>query len=188
MSKYQEYLKLCDQAWEHNYHYYLGQPKISDEEFDHLLKKIEALEKEHPDWITSSSPTQRVGEAITKGFSTHTHKIPMLSLANTYSKEELEDFIKRVHKLLDQKQVEFCAEMKLDGVAITAIYENGKLTKGATRGDGKKGDDVTANIRTIKSIPLQLYGSFPEYLEVRGEVFLHLKEFKKLNQLSQMSL
>jgi len=184
MIQYADYQKLCEEAWEHNYHYYVEHcPKISDEEFDHLLKKIEVIEKEHPDWVTSSSPTQRVGEAITKGFSTLIHKIPMLSLANTYTKEELEDFIHRVHKLLDKTEVDFCAELKLDGIAITAIYEKGKLTKGATRGDGKKGDDITANLRTIKSIPLQLRGSYPEYLEVRGEVFLPIPEFKKLNEL-----
>jgi DNA ligase (NAD+) len=178
-----DYDQLCQLIWHHNKLYYVDHsPEISDEEFDFLLKKLEKIEKEHPEWVTLDSPTKRVGEMLTEGFKSVEHKIPMLSLANTYSREELDDFIKRVHKLLDKTQVDFCTELKIDGIAVSLIYEKGVLVRGITRGDGKKGDDVTANIRTIKSLPLHLYGEdVPEFLEVRGEVFLQQKIFEKLN-------
>lgn len=178
-----EYEKLCQLIWHHNKLYYVDHaPEISDEEFDHLLKQLEHIEKAHPEWVTADSPTRRVGEMLTEGFKTVDHIVPMLSLANAYSKEELDDFIKRVHKLLDKQHVDFCTELKIDGIAVSLTYENGILKRGVTRGDGKKGDDVTTNIRTIKSLPLRLYGKdIPNLLEVRGEVFLMRKTFEELN-------
>ena len=181
--QHREYIKLCEEAWEHNHRYFVQhQPTISDEEYDHLINRLKMIEKEHPEWVLPSSPTQRVGEASTAGFQQVVHKIPMLSLANTYSKEELEDFIKRVKKLLEKDQVEFCTELKMDGLAVSARYEHGVFVQGATRGDGKQGDDITANMRTIKSLPLRLHGkNIPEHLEVRGEVYMPREFFNKMN-------
>lgn len=177
-----EYDKLCQEVWRHNRLYYEATPEISDEAFDHLLKKVEEIEKKHPEWVTSASPTQRVGEIATS-FHTVAHRIPMLSLANTYSKEELVDFLNRVHKLTGKKGSTFSCELKMDGIAITALYEKGIFKQGITRGDGKKGDDITSNMRTISTLPLQLYGSHvPERLEVRGEVFMPHQVFKKINE------
>lgn len=182
--KKEEYEKLCREVWEHNRRYYVEHaPTISDEEFDHLIKKLQAIEKEHPEWVTESSPTRRVGEMLTAGFKSVKHNIPMLSLANTYSKEEVEDFIKRMHKLLGQKEIVFSCELKMDGIAVTATYEKGKFIQGVTRGDGKKGDDITTNMRTIRALPLQLYGKdLPERLELRGEVFMPVQAFLDLNE------
>lgn len=176
-----EYEKLCKTIWEHNRLYYEGHPVIPDEEFDFLLKKLEKIEEEHPSWVTGSSPTQRVGEVATS-FRTVPHQIPMLSLANTYSKTEIADFIKRIHKLGEKKDPVFCCELKMDGVAITAHYEKGEFVQGITRGDGRKGDDITSNMRTIGNLPLKLYGDVPESLEVRGEVFMPHLAFTRLNQ------
>lgn len=178
-----DYAELCKEIWEHNKRYYTDhKPTISDEKFDALLKKLEEIEKAHPEWITSSSPTQRVNESLTSGFTSVKHRIPMLSLANTYSKEELADFIKRVHKLLEKQDLAFCAELKMDGIAISATYEKGVFAQGVTRGDGKAGDDITQNMRTILSLPLQLYGShIPDFLEIRGEVFMPHEVFSKIN-------
>lgn len=179
-----EYEKLCNEIWFHNKLYYVDHaPVISDEEYDHLFKKLEVIEKDHPDWIKPTSPTQRVGETLTKGFKSVVHKIPMLSLANTYSKEEIQDFIKRIHKLLEKKEVSYGTELKMDGIAVTVAYEKGRLIRGVTRGDGKEGDDITANIRTIETLPLQLFGdNIPDFLEVRGEVFMPHAVFKALNE------
>ena len=181
--EYQEYQALCEEAWGHNKRYY-GEhaPIISDQEFDTLLKKIEELEKEHPDWIRPDSPTQKVNESLTPGFKTVPHKVPMLSLANSYSQEEIADFIKRVQKLAEKQDVPFCTELKMDGIAISATYENGHFVRGVTRGDGKKGDDITANLKTIKSLPLTLLGkNIPELLEIRGEIFMPKDTFEALN-------
>lgn len=184
MTTKHDYEKLCEEVWLHNKLYYVDHaPIITDEAYDHLFKKLEAIEKDHPDWILPDSPTQRVGESLTAGFKTITHKIPMLSLANTYSKEEIEDFLKRLHKLLETKESPCTAELKMDGIAVTVIYEKGLLTKGITRGDGKKGDDITNNIRTIQALPLRLYGEhIPDYLEARGEVFMPRAVFQALNE------
>lgn len=181
---HQQYEKLCKEIWEHNRRYYAeARPTISDEEFDRLLKKLEAIELEHPEWVTSSSPTQRVGEMLAAGFTTVTHRVPMLSLANTYSREELEDFIKRIERLTGDPKTEFSCELKMDGTAISVLYEKGIYTRAVTRGDGKRGDDVTANVKTIRSLPLQLMGSrVPDYLEIRGEVFMPLQAFEMLNR------
>jgi DNA ligase (NAD+) len=179
-----EYLKLCEEAWYHNKLYYVDHaPEISDEAFDRLLKRIEEIEKFHPEWVTPVSPTQRVGEALTQGFQTIAHRIPMLSLQNTYSRDELADFIKRMHKLLERKEIDFSVELKMDGVAVSVRYENGLFVQGITRGDGRRGDDVTTNIKTIPALPLKLYGkNVPDFLEVRGEVFMPRPAFKKLNE------
>lgn len=180
-----QYEKLCQEIWEHNYRYYSGNPIISDEEFDALLKHLIEIEKRHPEWVTPNSPTQRVGEQPAEGFQLVSHRIPMLSLANTYSKDELQDFIDRMHRLTE-RETAFSCEIKMDGVAVTVRFENGKYVRGVTRGDGKRGDDVTANIKTISSLPLQLYQKdVPNVLELRGEVFMPHEVFRKLNKLRE---
>lgn len=178
------YDQLCQLIWHHNRLYYVEHaPEISDEEYDLLFKRLEQLEKEHPEWITPSSPTQRVNESLTEGFQTVAHRIPMLSLANTYSKEEIEDFIRRIQKLVEKKQFAFTAELKMDGIAISAIFEKGAFVRGVTRGDGRRGDDITVNLRTIANLPLQLYGEhIPDLMELRGEVFMPRPTFLKLNE------
>lgn len=182
-----EYLELLEEIRQHDRHYYLeNRPVISDYAYDQLFKKLEKLEQEHPEWILPSSPTQRVGDPLTKGFKQIVHTVPMLSLANTYSKEELEEFVKRVHKLMERKEVVFCAELKMDGVAVTVRYEKGLYVRALTRGDGKKGDDITANMRTIRALPLELRGAhIPDLIEVRGEVFMPHKVFQELNDKKQ---
>lgn len=180
----ERYLKLCQEIWHHNKLYYVNhQPIISDEQFDRLLKELEGIEQTHPEWVTPASPTQRVNESLTQGFATVTHSAPMLSLANTYNREEVEDFINRVHKLLEKRDVAFTVELKIDGLSISVFYENGIFVRAVTRGDGKKGDDVTANVKTIRSLPLQLYGDdVPEKLEIRGEIFMPHEVFSELNR------
>jgi len=165
----------------HNYKYYVkNDPVISDYEFDQLLKKLEKLESEYPDLIAPDSPTQRVGGEPVDGFTSVKHKIPMLSLDNTYNYDELKEFDKRVEKNVGK--VEYVVEPKIDGIGVALLYENGILVRGATRGDGVKGDDVTSNLKTIHSIPLQLMGSKLKNVEVRGEVYMPLNGFKKINK------
>jgi len=168
---------------EHNYRYYqLAEPVISDYEFDQLLKRLEFLEQQFPDLITPNSPTQRVGGEITRQFETVYHTYPMLSLDNTYSEGELRDFDSRTLRLL-QEPCEYVCELKIDGVSISLIYENGTLRKAITRGDGVRGDDVTTNARTIRGIPLKLSGDdFPDFFEVRGEIFMPRAGFDKMNR------
>ncbi len=178
----EEYQKLVKEALEHDRHYYVeNRPVISDYEYDLLIKELQEFEKNHPELILESSPTRRIGEAAT-GFKQGSHLKPMLSLENTYSENEIEDFIKRVYKLLKKEQVEFCLELKMDGTAVSLRYEKGVLTQALTRGDGKVGDDITTNIKTIRSIPLKLQDKYPDLLEVRGEVFMNKKSFKDLNK------
>ena len=173
--------ELTAQLNQHNYNYYiLDNPIISDYDFDRLLEELTALEKEFPQFVQPDSPTQRVGGEITKQFTTVAHVFPMLSLGNTYSIEEVSDFDKRVQNALLQK-VDYVCELKYDGVAISLVYENGRLLRAVTRGDGVQGDDVTQNVKTIKSIPLKLFGDYPDFLEVRGEILLPHKSFEKLN-------
>ncbi|MCU0850605.1 MAG: NAD-dependent DNA ligase LigA [Candidatus Thermoplasmatota archaeon] len=173
--------KLRDEINYHNYQYYVeNNPVISDYEYDMLLKQLEALETQHPDLITPDSPTQRVGGEPAKGFTTVEHKIPMLSLENAYSHEELQEFDERVKKVVTD--VEYICEPKIDGVSISLIYENGVFKRGATRGDGIKGDDITSNLRTIRSIPLRLQGSELQNAEIRGEVYFPVSSFKKFNK------
>lgn len=187
--KQTDYLHLIEQIRLHDYLYYVEcRPKISDQEYDHLVKKLEAIEKERPEWVDPSSPTQRVGEVPHKSFVQKAHDVPMLSIANTYSEEEVEDFIARVHKILERKEVAFCTELKMDGTAISVRYENGHYVRALTRGDGKKGDDITLNLKTIPNLPLVLRGkNLPEVLEVRGEVFMPHKAFKRLNHEKELA-
>jgi DNA ligase (NAD+) len=178
----QEYLKLIEEIRKHD-RLYFGQarPVISDYEYDQLIKKLEKIEKEHPSWVSADSPSMRIGEALTRGFKQVAHRFPMLSLANTYSQEEVEDFVKRVYKLLESRKMSFCAELKMDGVAVAVRYEEGAYVQAVTRGDGKKGDDITANMKTIHSLPLKISSKAPEELELRGEVFMPIKVFQMLN-------
>jgi DNA ligase (NAD+) len=180
----QTYEQLCQEIWHHNRLYYVEHaPIISDEEYDHLFKKVEKIEAEHPEWLDSSSPTQRVGESLTAGFKTVVHRNPMLSLANTYSKEEIEEFIKRMYKLVEKKEIAFVSELKMDGIAISVTFEKGVFVRGVTRGDGREGDDVTHNIRTIAALPLKLFGTHvPDFMEIRGEVFMPHAAFERLNE------
>ncbi|WP_340152982.1 NAD-dependent DNA ligase LigA [uncultured Marivirga sp.] len=168
----------------YNYKYYQESvSEISDFEFDMMLKELINLEGQFPELKTDDSPSQRVGGDITKNFETVEHKIPMLSLGNTYSKEELEDFDGRVKRGLGEEEYEYFCELKFDGVAISLHYENGKLIRGVTRGDGSKGDDITKNAKTIRTIPLKVRGEkFPEYFEARGEVFLPREAFNEINR------
>jgi len=173
--------KLREEINYHNYKYYVeNNPVISDYEYDQLLKQLEKLESEHPDLITPDSPTQRVGEQPVEGFKTVKHKVPMLSLANTYSYDEIRDFDERVRKNVGD--VEYTVDPKIDGVGVALLYENGVFVRGATRGDGVKGDDITANLKTIRSIPLRLRGNVLKNVEVRGEVYMPLEGFKKYNR------
>ncbi|MBW8323533.1 MAG: NAD-dependent DNA ligase LigA [Prolixibacteraceae bacterium] len=168
---------------EYNYNYYvLSQPVVSDIEFDMLMKELEKLEAENPGFFDPNSPTQRVGSDLNKEFEQVRHQYPMLSLSNSYSEEELRDFDQKIRKLTDQK-FEYVCELKYDGTSISLRYKNGMLNKAITRGDGTFGDDVTANVRTIKSIPLKLKRTdFPEEFEIRGEILLPFAEFERINQ------
>ena len=168
---------------EYNYRYYvLSQPVIGDQEFDMLMKELEKLEVENPEFFDSNSPTQRVGSDLNKEFEQVKHQYSMLSLSNSYSEEELRDFDQKIRKLTDQT-FEYVCELKYDGTSISLRYKNGVLDKAITRGDGTFGDDVTANVRTIKSIPLKLKGTgFPEEFEIRGEILLPFSEFERINQ------
>jgi DNA ligase (NAD+) len=174
--------ELSEQLNVHNYNYYvLNAPVISDQEFDFLLKELEQLEHQFPELKSSNSPTQRVGGDITDKFEKVTHKSPMLSLSNSYNQEEIQDWAKRAIELAG-KPIEFVMELKYDGVAIALWYKNGQLEKAITRGDGSVGEDVTTNVRTISSIPLQLKGDFPIEFEIRGEIFMPKGVFQKLNE------
>ena len=183
MSPQEKITQLTAALKQHNYNYYvLAQPTISDKEFDMQLKELEKLEAAYPQFADANSPTKQVGGEVTKNFETIPHSTRMLSLSNTYNKEELVDFDGRVQKLLGSTAFEYVAELKFDGFAIALRYENGVLVKAITRGDGMQGDDVTANVKTIKSIPHQLVGDFPEKLEVRGEIFIHKAAFERMNE------
>jgi len=178
----QRIAELSEELRQYNYNYYvLSKSLISDYEFDIKLKELEKLEEEFPKLKTPDSPTQRVGGEPTKDFKTVVHKYPMLSLSNSYSEQDILDFDERVRKVVGDN-VEYVCELKYDGVAIGLTYENGILTQAVTRGDGSQGDDVTNNVKTINSVPLKLHGDYPEQLEIRGEVFFPLKEFKRINE------
>ncbi len=177
----QQITSLRNQLREHNYNYYvLDNPTISDLEFDQKLKQLQELEKAHPEFYDANSPTLRVGGEITKNFETVPHNYRMFSLDNSYSKEDLEDWEKRIEKMVDG-EVEFTCELKYDGASISLTYENGKLIKAVTRGDGFQGDDVTANVKTIRSVPLQLKGDYPPLFDIRGEIVLPFEGFVKMN-------
>ncbi|WP_430817723.1 NAD-dependent DNA ligase LigA [Carboxylicivirga sp. RSCT41] len=179
-----EIQELRDLLHHHNHQYYvLNEPLISDYEFDQMLNKLIDLEKQHPEFNDPNSPTQRVGSDLNKEFEQVRHVYPMLSLGNTYNEGEINDFYTRVSKQLMEAPFEIVCELKYDGTAIGLSYENGQLVRAVTRGDGVQGDDVTANVKTIKSIPLQLKGDYPASFEIRGEIFLPHKGFQKLNEL-----
>ena len=166
----------------HNYNYYvLNAPEISDKEFDDRMRELQDLEKEHPEYQDDNSPTMRVGSDLNKNFTQVAHKYPMLSLGNTYSESEVTDFYDRVKKALNE-DFEICCELKYDGTSISLTYENGKLVRAVTRGDGEKGDDVTDNVKTIRTIPLVLHGSYPESFEIRGEILMPWEVFEELNR------
>lgn len=174
--------RLVNELNHHNQLYYIqNNPIISDIEFDQLLKKLEQLEKEYPEYASENSPTKRVGGDLTKKFTAVAHRYPMLSLSNTYSEEEIEEWENRIKKSIDE-EISYVCELKYDGVAIGIRYENGAMTAAVTRGDGEKGELVTTNVRTIRTIPLQLQNDFPPDFEIRGEIFMPHEQFEALNQ------
>ena len=180
---YADYIKLCTELDEHSRRYYVeNAPLITDQEFDRLFAMLLAIESAHPEWIFSGSPSQRVGADISSGFSTFPHTLPMLSLANTYSPEEVREFLNRMERLLHTDAITYETELKMDGIAISVRYEEGMLVRAVTRGDGLQGEDITTNIRTIRSLPLSLKKPFPSVLEARGEVFMPKKVFEALNR------
>ena len=177
--------QLRSQIRHHEERYYLqNEPEISDEAFDRLLHELERLEAEHPDLVTADSPTQRVAGRPIEGFETVAHLAPMLSLDNAYDEADLQAFDERVRRGagLGDGPVAYVAELKIDGLSIALTYEGGRLVRGATRGDGAHGEDVTANVRTIRAIPLSLRGSPPDRLEVRGEIYLPRVSFERMNR------
>ena len=166
----------------HNYNYYvLNAPEISDKEFDDLMRELQDLEEAHPEYQDENSPTMRVGSDLNKDFAQVVHKYPMLSLGNTYSESEVADFYERVRNTLNE-DFEICCELKYDGTSISLAYEDGKLVQAVTRGDGEKGDDVTDNVKTIRSIPLVLHGDYPPSFEIRGEILMPWVSFEALNR------
>ena len=175
--------QLREALHEHNYSYYiLDAPKISDFEFDQMLSSLLDLEHQHPEFFDPNSPTQRVGGGVTKNFKTQVHDYPMYSLSNTYSKEELLQWVGRVEKVLGDEEFEFTCELKYDGASISLKYQEGKFLRGVTRGDGAQGDDVSLNLRTIPTIPLSLKGDYPNFFEIRGEIVLPFEGFKAMNE------
>src|SRR6266550_8114609 len=180
---------LRDEIRRHEYRYYvLDDPQISDAEFDRLMNELKKLEAAHPELVTPDSPTQRVGGKPREGFVKVAHSAPMLSLDNAYNKEELRDWERRVHELSGRKDIEYVCELKLDGMSLALRYEGGKLVRGITRGDGTTGEDVTANVRTVRSVPLSIpldklkKAGIPADFEVRGEMLMPVASFKKMNE------
>ena len=187
--------QLRSELDDHNYRYYvLDEPSVPDAEYDRLFRELKALETEHPELVTPESPTQRVGGAAASAFGEVRHEVPMLSLGNAFEEQDLNDFDRRVREGLADllpasdlfgggAEVEYSCEPKLDGLAVSLLYENGVLTRGATRGDGTTGEDISVNVRTIRNVPLRLKGEgWPAVLEVRGEVFMSKAGFEALNQ------
>ena len=191
MTEKDRILQLRRELHEHNHRYYvLNQPTISDQDFDFLLHELQELEAKHPEMYDDNSPTQRVGNDINQQFNQVEHRYPMLSLANTYNREDVQTWYTQVSKGLEGQEFEICCEMKYDGLSISLTYENGRLVRAVTRGDGVRGDDVTQNVRTIRCIPLQLpedlsaenmAGGYPETFEIRGEILLPWESFRRLN-------
>ncbi|MGA7378022.1 MAG: NAD-dependent DNA ligase LigA, partial [Candidatus Sulfotelmatobacter sp.] len=180
---------LREKIRQHEYLYYvLDQPEISDTEFDKLMRQLKEIEAEHPELLTADSPTQRVGGKPREGFVKVRHSSPMLSLDNTYNEDELRDWERRVHELSGRKEVDYVCELKLDGMSLALIYEDGKLVRGTTRGDGTVGEDVTLNVRTVRSVPLSISkeklkkAGIPPNFEVRGELLMPTAAFKKVNE------
>ncbi|MBL86180.1 MAG: DNA ligase (NAD(+)) LigA [Winogradskyella sp.] len=182
MNTQQKIQSLRDELRQHNYNYYiLDNPTISDYEFDMKLKELQALEEAHPEFYDENSPTKRVGGTITKNFNTVVHDFRMYSLDNSYSKGDLMDWEKRIKKMVDG-DVQYTCELKYDGASMNLTYENGKLVRAVTRGDGVQGDEVTANVKTINTVPLQLKGDYPERFDIRGEIILPIEGFLKMNE------
>ena len=183
MTEKEQIEALRAELHQHNYNYYvLNAPVISDKEFDDKLRLLQDLEQRHPELDDANSPTMRVGSDLSKDFKQVTHKYPMLSLGNTYSESEVSDFYNRVKEWLNGEDFEICCELKFDGTSISLTYEDGQLVQAVTRGDGEKGDDVTANVKTIRSIPLVLHGNFPKSFEIRGEILMPWEVFEQLNR------
>ena len=186
-SEKQHYLDLIDQITTFDHQYYvLNESSVPDAHYDRLMAELRQFEADHPDWVTASSTTQRVAGTPQAGFETVTHRVPMLSLDNAFSHEDLTAFVKRLQDRLNSSEtIEFACEPKLDGIAVSLMYQNGILVQGATRGDGSTGEDITANVRTIRSIPLQLKGDgWPQTLEVRGEIYIPKAGFEKMNAVA----
>ena len=183
MDEKQRILRLRQELNGHNYKYYvLNQPSVSDRDFDFMMHELEELEARHPEMADPCSPTQRVGSDVSAEFRQAAHKYPMLSLANTYGEQDVADFYDSVKRGLGGEDFEICCEMKYDGLSISLTYVDGRLAQAVTRGDGLRGDDVTANVRTIRSIPLVLKdGDWPREFEIRGEVLLPWREFERIN-------
>ena len=184
MTPQKEIIKLRKELEQHNYNYYvLNQPTISDFDFDQMMHRLQDLESQHPEMADPNSPTQRVGSDLNQQFRQVEHKYPMLSLANTYSEQDVREFYERVRSGLQGEDFDICCEMKYDGLSISLTYIDGKLTQAVTRGDGVRGDDVTANVRTIHSIPLTLIegSGYPKEFEIRGEILMPWTSFETLN-------
>src|SRR5260221_2914629 len=188
-SAHEQIEKLRSQIEFHSRKYYVeASPEISDREFDRLLERLEKLEAEHPELVTPDSPTQRVGGQPIPEFREVHHRVPMLSIDNTYNERDLRAFDTRVRQALRATRPEYVVEQKIDGVSVTLVFDNGRLTRGATRGDGVRGDDITHNLRTVRDIPLRLQaglGRLPRTFEVRGEVYLTHLELTRWNQVQQ---
>ena len=183
MTEQEQIMALREELHRHNYNYYvLNAPEISDKEFDDKMRLLQDLEKLHPEMADPNSPTMRVGSDLSKDFKQVYHQYPMLSLGNTYSESEVTDFYNRVKELLGNEEFEICCELKFDGTSISLVYEDGKLLQAVTRGDGEKGDDVTDNVKTIRSIPLVLHGDYPQRFEIRGEILMPWVVFEELNR------
>ncbi len=182
MASLQEVESLRDKIRYHDRKYYVeASPEITDLEYGRLLKRLVMLEAEHPQWVTPDSPTQRIGDEVSGNLEQVEHRIPMLSIENTYNLEELKQFLARVEKALPDEPVEWVLELKIDGVAATLVYERGLLVRAVTRGNGRVGDDITHTVRTIADVPLRLSGDAPELLEVRGEVYMTNDDLMHLN-------
>ena len=171
----------------HDQRYYVeNKPEISDQEYDRLMKEIRKLEDAHPEFVTPDSPTQRVSGEVLEGFETVEHRVPMLSMDNTYSSKEITEFDKRVKKNLDSDKLDYIVELKIDGVSVSLLYENGRFVRGATRGDGFKGDNITVNLKTIRSLPLRLLtresAKIPKLFEARREIYMPHEAFEKINK------
>lgn len=176
-------ISLREELRQHNYNYYvLDKPTITDYEFDMKLKQLQQWEEAHPEFYDPGSPTQRVGGEVTKNFQTVVHEFPMFSLDNSYSLDEVLDWEKRIRRILGEVELAFSCELKYDGASISISYENGQLLRAVTRGDGTQGDDVTANVKTIRSVPLRLQGDYPPKFDIRGEIILPLEGFAKMNR------
>ena len=185
MTETERILQLRQQLHEHNHRYYvLNKPVISDQEFDFLMHELQDLEARHPELYDANSPSVRVGSDITKEFRQVTHRYPMLSLANTYNEQDIEEWYNQVKRGLEGEDFEICCEMKYDGLSISLTYEQGRLVRAVTRGDGTHGDDVTTNVRRIPTIPLVLQPGlgYPDSFEIRGEILMPWQSFNRLNE------